>query len=174
MAKKHQHAVWVVTTKNEDGRQTVEISPKMSPRMEREHRAKMGYDRDGVIKHLNINSGEPKMATETDEQRFARTNLSSVRMGDDEAKAVQKTQHRVSLDTILMRIKHEDYEHPSRHPHMTLCILTTETGFIVVGKSTPADPENFDVELGKKFAKEDAIRQLWPLEAYLLRERMSL
>jgi hypothetical protein len=114
------------------------------------------------------------MATETDEERFARTNLSSVRITDDESAAVQKTPHRVSLDSILAKIEHEDYEHPGRHPHMTLCVLTTNTGYVVIGKSVPADPENFDVELGKKFAKEDAIRQLWPLEAYLLRERMSV
>ena len=37
-----------------------------------------------------------------------------------------------------------------------------------------ADAENFDKELGKKFAYEDALRQMWPLEAYLLRERMSV
>lgn len=127
-----------------------------------------------VMKHYGINSGGPKMATETDKERFARTALSSVRMADDEAKAVQKTPHRVTLDSILAKIAHEDYEHPTRHPHMTLCILTTDNGYIVVGKSTPADPDNYDEKLGKKFAKEDAIRQLWPLEAYLLRERLSL
>jgi hypothetical protein len=117
--------------------------------------------------HTNINMGEAKMPQEKE-------NLSSVRVGDDEAKAVQKTKYRVSLDSILMKIVHEDYEHPTRHPHMTLCIITTDNGYIVVGKSTPADPDNYDEDLGKKFAKEDAIRQLWPLEAYLLREQMSL
>ena len=116
-----------------------------------------------VMKHTNINSGEPKMATE---------NLSSVRITDDESKAVQKTEHRVSLDSILAKIKFEDYEHPVRHPHMTLCILTLDSGYVVVGKSVPADPENYDKELGIKFAKEDAIRQIWPLEAYLLREKI--
>jgi hypothetical protein len=113
------------------------------------------------------------MAMETDEERLVRTNLSSVRITDDESKAVQKTEHRVSLDSILAKIKHEDYENPARHPHMTLCVITTKSGYVVIGKSVPADPLNFDKELGKKFAKEDAIRQLWPLEAYLLRERMS-
>jgi hypothetical protein len=53
-------------------------------------------------------------------------------------------------------------------------VLITDTGYALVGKSTPADAENFDEELGLKFAKEDAIRQMWPLEAYLLRERMTL
>lgn len=127
-----------------------------------------------VTRHLNINMGEAKMPQETDQERFARTNLSSVAITDNEAKLVQKTEYRVSLDSIVNKIVHEDYEHPTRHPHMTLCIVTTDNGYIVIGKSVPADPENFDEALGKKFAKEDAIRQLWPLEAYLLRERLSL
>jgi N4 Gp49/Sf6 Gp66 family protein len=43
----------------------------------------------------------------------------------------------------------------------------------VIGKSAPADPKNFDRELGREFAKENAIRQLWELEAYLLREKLA-
>jgi DNA-binding CsgD family transcriptional regulator len=134
-----------------------------------------------VMKHSNINTGgEPKMAPEedrtqheTDEQRRERTNLSSVRMTDDESKAVQKTPNRVSLDAILAKIEHVDILHPPRHPHMTIAVLTLRNGFIIIGKSTPADPENFDAELGIKFAKEDAIRQIWVLEAYLLREKLT-
>lgn len=55
---------------------------------------------------------------------------------------------------------------------MTLCMITTVTGFVLVGKSAPADPVNFDPEKGRTFAREDAIRQLWPLEGYLLRDRL--
>jgi len=132
-----------------------------------------------LTKHLNINAGsEPKMAPfptagETDEQRHERTNLSSVRMTDDESKKVQKTEHRVSLDSILAKIQSEQIVHPAGSPHMTIIILTLTNGYIVVGKSTPADPANFDRALGEKFAKEDAIRQIWPLEAYLLREKLT-
>jgi len=56
---------------------------------------------------------------------------------------------------------------------MTLCVLVMDNGFVVLGKSAPASPENFDAEKGKRFAYEDAIKQLWPLEAYLLREKLS-
>lgn len=115
---------------------------------------------------------EHKNIAETDLQRQARTGLSSVRITDDESKAVQKTPNRISLDSIVEKITHVDYVNPERHPHMTLAILTLENGFILVGKSTPADPENFNQELGKKFAYEDAVRQAWQLEAYLLREKL--
>lgn len=55
---------------------------------------------------------------------------------------------------------------------LTLCVLVLDNGWVMTGKSAPASPENFDPEKGQMFAYEDAIRQLWPLEGYLLRERL--
>jgi len=42
-----------------------------------------------------------------------------------------------------------------------------------VGKSAPASADNFNADLGRKLAYEDAIRQLWPLMGFALRERLS-
>ncbi|WP_313010642.1 Gp49 family protein [Brevundimonas sp.] len=56
---------------------------------------------------------------------------------------------------------------------LTICILVMENGFTVIGKAAPVSPENFDAEKGRTFAYEDAIKQLWPLEGYALRERLS-
>lgn len=53
---------------------------------------------------------------------------------------------------------------------LTICILVMKNGFTVIGKTAPASPENFNAELGAKFAREDAIRQLWPLMGFALRE----
>ena len=98
----------------------------------------------------------------------------SLRITDDESKKVQKTEHRVSLDSMLEKIVDEEYFWPACIPHATICILVTNNGYALVGKSVPADAENYDKDLGMKFAKEDCIRQMWPLEAYLLRERLTL
>lgn len=57
---------------------------------------------------------------------------------------------------------------------LTLCIVTMRNGFTVIGKAAPADPANFNPELGRKFAREDAVRQLWPLMGYALRDRLML
>lgn len=104
---------------------------------------------------------------------------------------VQKTPNRVSLASMEAKISQEHFVIPgevipgyarSDNPEiakldplntMTLCILVMENGFTLIGKSAPADPGNFNAELGKKFAREDAIRQLWPLEGYALREKLS-
>lgn len=56
---------------------------------------------------------------------------------------------------------------------LTICILVMRNGFTVIGKSAPASPENFDAEKGRRFAYEDAIKQLWPLEGYALREKLA-
>ena len=108
-----------------------------------------------------------------DQEARGETVLSeSLRATDDASKAVQKTENRVSLDSILERIKHVDYMCPHRHEHLTLAIITLVNGFVIIGKSAPADPANYDKALGEKFAYEDAVRQIWPLEAYLLREKL--
>lgn len=57
---------------------------------------------------------------------------------------------------------------------LSICILEMKNGFIVIGKSAPASPANFNAELGRKFAYEDAIRQLWPLMGFALRERLRM
>lgn len=57
---------------------------------------------------------------------------------------------------------------------LSVCILVMKNGFTVIGKSAPASPENFNAELGRKFAYEDAIRQLWPLMGFALRDRLAI
>ena len=113
------------------------------------------------------------MPVETDEARKERTDLSSLRMSDDASAAVQKTPNRVTLDSMLAKIVETEFIRPTTIPHMTICVLVMKNGFAVVGKSAPADAGNFDEELGHKFAKEDAVRQLWAFEGYALREQMS-
>jgi hypothetical protein len=57
---------------------------------------------------------------------------------------------------------------------MTLCVITMRNGFVEVGKSAPASPENFDREKGKVFAYEDAVRNLWPKLGYALRDALYM
>lgn len=57
---------------------------------------------------------------------------------------------------------------------LSICLVVMNNGFIIIGKSAPASPENFNAELGRKLAYEDAIRQLWPLMGFALRDRLSV
>lgn len=56
---------------------------------------------------------------------------------------------------------------------LSICILVMKNGFTIIGKSAPASADNFNAELGRKFAYEDAIRQLWPLMGFALREKLA-
>lgn len=110
---------------------------------------------------------------ETDAQRLNRTMLSSLDQSDKAAGEVQAPGHpRVTLESMQAKIADQEIWNPSLAPHMTIVAVHLENGFILVGKSAPADPANFNAELGLKFAMEDAIRQMWQLEGYLLRENL--
>ena len=97
----------------------------------------------------------------------------TVRDSDDAAKAVQKTPLRIPLDYIESQIMDEVRLPVPDHDHMTVLAVTLHNGYVVIGKSVPADPENYDADLGMRFAREDAIRQLWPLFAFALRCDMT-
>lgn len=55
---------------------------------------------------------------------------------------------------------------------LTFCVLVLKNGFTVTGESACASPENFDPEIGKKVARENARNKVWMLEGYLLKEKL--
>lgn len=55
---------------------------------------------------------------------------------------------------------------------LTFCIITLKNGFTVTGESACASPKNFDAELGRKIARQNAISKVWPLMGYALKEKM--
>lgn len=55
---------------------------------------------------------------------------------------------------------------------LTFCVLVLRNRFTVTGQSACASPENFDAELGRQYARADAIRQVWPLLGYELRTKL--
>lgn len=106
--------------------------------------------------------------------------MNSLEVTDQEAQVVAVAP-RVTLQSIEDSIKHEliftgNQTSPTAIEELktlTICILVMKNGFTVIGKAAPAAPENFNEELGKKFAREDAIRQLWPLMGFALREKLA-
>lgn len=119
--------------------------------------ARVSFDRDAVFI-----SKAPKDTT-----------MDSLKASDDASKAVQKTPWRVSLAAMERRIVSEEVIRPESLPHMTIVVIVLDNGYALQGMSAPADPENFNEELGIKFAREDALRKMWPLEAYVMRDQMT-
>lgn len=56
---------------------------------------------------------------------------------------------------------------------LTFCVLTLRNGFTVTGESACASPENFDAELGRKIARQNAIDKVWPLMGYALKQKLA-
>ena len=79
---------------------------------------------------------------------------------------------RLTPDLIDKAIKEEDY-HVFEKTCLTVCCLTLRNGFTVTGESACASPENFDAEIGRKIARENARNKIWMLEGYLLKEKLA-
>ncbi len=56
---------------------------------------------------------------------------------------------------------------------LTFCVLVLRNGFTVTGESACASPENFNAEIGRKVARQNAIAKIWPLLGYELRTKLS-
>jgi Phage protein (N4 Gp49/phage Sf6 gene 66) family len=96
--------------------------------------------------------------------------------------AAHATAPRVSLDSIVANIESAHYRSAAdamgvpQHQDLrllTLCIVVLRNGFTVVGKSAPAHGLNYNYDLGCKLALDDAIRQIWPLMGFALRDRIA-
>lgn len=65
-------------------------------------------------------------------------------------------------------VKEAFYQFPETT--VTVACLTTRNGFTLVGQSACADPDNFDEEMGRRLAYEDAKDKLWALLGFRLRD----
>ena len=115
---------------------------------------------------------------------------------EQEIQAKGLTAPRVTPDDIEANIVSEHYftaadayrsnpcYDPNGHPHeplpalaslelLTFCVLVLRNGFTVPGESACASPENFDAEIGRKIARQNAVQKLWPLMGYALKERLA-
>lgn len=81
------------------------------------------------------------------------------------------TAPRVTPELLEAVIVSEQY-HVFPGTTFTACLLTLQNGYTVLGESACASPENFNAELGRKIARENAKNKIWQLEGYLLKQRL--
>jgi len=97
----------------------------------------------------------------------------------------------VSVDTVFEMLKdargpritegdirakidcHSFHEEHIGATKITVCFILMRNGFVFVGKSAAASPENHNAKIGEHYAYDDAFRQIWAHEGYLLREKLS-
>lgn len=95
-------------------------------------------------------------------------------MNDIEEEILKKnlTAPRVKPEDLEAAIASEEYQ-VFAGSTLTVCVLTLQNGFTVVGESACASPENFNMELGEKIARQKAKDKLWPLLGYALRDKLA-
>ena len=95
-------------------------------------------------------------------------------MTDYEEEIIRKglTAPRVTPERLEEVIVSEQY-HVFPNTTFTACLLTLANGYTVLGESACASPENFNAELGRKIARDNAKNKIWSLEGYLLRQQLS-
>lgn len=62
-------------------------------------------------------------------------------------------------------------QHDSLHL-LTFCVLVLRNGFTVTGESACVSPENFDAEIGRKIARQNAMDKIWPLLGFALKQKL--
>lgn len=116
----------------------------------------------------NITS--PRTDDESVEQEIVRKGLTAPRVTPADLEANISAEHCFTIGAALRALGHPTDE---AFDLTTIVALKLRNGFTVYGKSACASPENFDAELGRKIARQDAINQVWPLMGYALKERLS-
>lgn len=67
----------------------------------------------------------------------------------------------------------DNLESPRALDLLTFCVLVLRNGFTVTGESACASPENFNAEIGRRIARENAVAKIWPLLGYELRTKLA-
>lgn len=84
--------------------------------------------------------------------------------------AIDSIPNKLSLDDLKAKVVGELFVKVGDTTTM-MCSLQLENGFVVTGTSACIDPANFDLEIGKQIAYDNAIDKIWQLEGYLLAQR---
>lgn len=93
---------------------------------------------------------------------------------------------RVTPDALKAEIVSEHYHSPiqagdqawtgdanGQLDTLTFCVLVLRNGFTVIGHSACASPENFNAEIGRRIARENAVNKVWPLLGFRLRDLLA-
>lgn len=119
------------------------------------------------------------MTNQTIEQEIQAKGLTAPRITLDDIEANIASEHYFTAEAgavaSLAKNASDDQINaiPSSLRLLTFCVLVLRNGFTVTGESACASPENFDAEIGRKIARQNAVAKVWPLMGYALRSRLA-
>ncbi|QYW01856.1 hypothetical protein PP761_gp39 [Stenotrophomonas phage Paxi] len=83
------------------------------------------------------------------------------------------TAPRVTIEQVEAAIREETYT-VLPDGRTTICQLTLDNGFTVDGHSACVSKENFNAEIGNKFAREEAVKKVWGYLGFRLSDQLML
>jgi Phage protein (N4 Gp49/phage Sf6 gene 66) family len=110
----------------------------------------------------------------TIEQEIQAKGLTSPRVTPADIEANISSEHFLTVGSALAALGiANSWETPASLNLLTICVLVLKNGFTVTGESACASPENFDAEIGRKIARQNAVQKIWPLMGYELRSKIA-
>ena len=116
------------------------------------------------------------MSDQAIEKEIQAKGLTAPRVTPDRIEAVISGEYYFTAeDGVVIALSLQDVpnDHAQSLSLLTFCTLVLVNGFTVTGESACASPENFDAELGKKIARQNAVSKVWALEGYLLKSKLA-
>lgn len=111
------------------------------------------------------------------EQEIQDKGKTAARVTPDSIAAVISSEHYFTAEDGVGRASRGQTSDGGKNPValslLTFCVLVLRNGFTVTGESACASPENFDADIGRLIARQNAIQKIWPLEGYLLKQSLS-
>lgn len=120
------------------------------------------------------------MSDNTIEQEIQAKGLTAPRVTPADVEAEIASEHYfTAADGVFGRLVEDEGYNGCQHFYntplhlLTFCVLVLKNGFTVTGESACASPENFDAELGRKIARQNAVAKIWPLLGFRLRDKLA-
>ena len=129
------------------------------------------YDELGIGDLVNLKYRKPFIKGGPDDPFINDGKSVSERDVEGEIRKKGLNAPRVTPVDIDACIASESY-HVFEGTNMTVCCLILTNGFPVTGESCCVSKENFNAELGRKIARNNARDKIWLLEGYLLKDRL--
>ena len=113
------------------------------------------------------------MNDETIEQKIQAKGLTAPRITPDDIEANIVDSNYFTAADGIRGANELECERGNPLTLLTFCVLVLKNGFTVTGESACASPENFDAELGRKIARQNAVQKIWPLMGYALKDKLA-
>lgn len=86
---------------------------------------------------------------------------------------LQSSRSKIKLEDIQRLLDEAEKQEVVLWEKELIVSYKLKSGFTILGRAACVNPANFDIEIGRQLAREDAENQLWQLEGYVLQLELA-